>query len=99
VSEPDGLLGAPLALRELERGDAASRMLHALQANILHAHVRTHLRVLALRIEAPYAARRGFSDVARGMKTAARQFEELHAYRTTRQPGSASTATASTRSS
>jgi Dyp-type peroxidase family len=89
VSEPDDLLGSPLALRDLERGDAASRLLRALQANILHAHVRTHLRVLALRVEAPYAARRGLSDVARGMKTAARQFEELHAYRTTRQPGSA----------
>ncbi|MEO9176301.1 MAG: peroxidase [Gaiellales bacterium] len=89
MSEPEDLLDSPLSLRALEGGDGASRMLHALQANILHAHVRTHLRVLALRIEAPYAARRGLSDVARSMKTAARQFEELHAYRTTRQPASA----------
>jgi Dyp-type peroxidase family len=80
-------LDAPLCLRDVQPGDPASRMLHALQANILHAHVRTHLRLLALQIEAPYAARRGLSDIARSMKTAARQFEELHAYRTMRQPG------------
>jgi Dyp-type peroxidase family len=89
MSGANELLGSPLTLRDLDPEDTASRMLHALQANILHAHVRTHLRLLALRIEAPYAARRGLSDVARGMKTAARQFEELRAYRTTRQPGSA----------
>ena len=80
-------LDRPLRLRDLRPDDPAARMLRALQSNILHAHVRTHLRLLALQIEAPYAARRGLSDVARSMKTAARQFEELRAYRTTRQTG------------
>lgn len=88
-SNGNGLLAEPLTLRDVQPGDLRWRMLRSLQANILHSHVRTHLRVLALRIEAPYSARRGLSDVARGMKTAALQFEELQAYRTTRQAGTA----------
>jgi Dyp-type peroxidase family len=64
-------------------------MLASLQSNILHPHVRSHLRLLALRIEDPVAARRGLSELARGMKSAARQLDELHAFRASRRPGTA----------
>jgi Dyp-type peroxidase family len=64
-------------------------MLASLQSNILHPHVRSHLGLLALRIEDPLAARRGLSEMARGMKSAARQLDELHAFRASRRPGTA----------
>ena len=82
-------LDTPLALRDLEPEDAASRMLRTLQANILHPHVRTHLRVLALRIDHPLAARRALAQVAAHLKSAADQFDELNAYRASGEPGSA----------
>ena len=83
------VLDTPLALRDLEPEDAASRMLRTLQANILHPHVRTHLRVLALRIDHPLAARRALAQVAAHLKSAADQFDELNAYRASGEPGSA----------
>ncbi len=83
------VLDTPLALRDLEPEDGRSRMLRTLQANILHPHVRTHLRVLALRIDEPLAARRAFAEVATHMKSAADQFDELNAYRASGEPGSA----------
>ena len=95
--EARALLARPLTLRGLRHDDERGRLLHALQANILHSHVRTHLRLLVLRIEGPYAARRGLADVARSMKTAARQFDELHAYRTTGQPAPPTSASRSRR--
>jgi Dyp-type peroxidase family len=72
------LLASPLPHRPDDEG---RRMLATLQANVLHAHVRTHLHVLALRIEGPYAARRGLSYVARQMKTADRHLHELRNHR------------------
>jgi Dyp-type peroxidase family len=87
LTEPSELLARPLATRGLTHDDPRARLLRALQANIVQAHVRTHLRVLALRIDGPYAARRGLADVARSMKTAALHAEELHTFRMTGQPG------------
>jgi Dyp-type peroxidase family len=83
------VLDGPLVLRELRAGDRASRMLASLQSNILHPHVRSHLRLLALRIEDPLAARRGLSEIARRMKSAARQLDELRAFRAAGRPGTA----------
>jgi deferrochelatase/peroxidase EfeB len=83
------VLDTPLALRDIEPEDVASRMLRTLQANILHPHVRTHLRVLALRIDHPLAARRALAELATHLKSAADQFAELNAYRSSREPGSA----------
>jgi Dyp-type peroxidase family len=62
-------------------------MLASLQSNIIHPHVRTHLRLLALRIDEPIAARRGLAEIARGMKSAAQQLDELHAFRAHGTPG------------
>jgi deferrochelatase/peroxidase EfeB len=83
VSPPAGtdLLDAPLGLARLAPADRASRMLDALQSNILHPHVRSHLRLLALRIDEPSAARRALAGLARGIKTAAQQLDELRAHR------------------
>jgi Dyp-type peroxidase family len=72
------LLASPLPFHP---DDDGRRMLATLQANILHAHVRTHLHVLALRIEGPYAARHGLSYIARQMKTADRHLHELRSHR------------------
>jgi Dyp-type peroxidase family len=83
------VLDGPLVLRELRPGDPASRMLASLQSNIIHPHVRSHLRLLALRVDDPAAARRGLSEMARGMKSAARQLDELQAHRAARRPGTA----------
>ena len=62
-------------------------MLASLQSNIIHPHVRNHLRLLALRIDEPMAARRGLAEIARGMKSAAQQLDELHAFRAHGTPG------------
>jgi Dyp-type peroxidase family len=83
------VLDGPLVLRDLRPGDPASRMLASLQSNIIHPHVRSHLRLLALRIDDPSAARRGLAEIARSIKSAARQLDELHAYRASRRPGTA----------
>jgi Dyp-type peroxidase family len=83
------VLDGPLVLRDLRPGDPASRMLASLQSNIIHPHVRSHLRLLALRIDDPAAARRGLAEIARSIKSAARQLDELHAYRASRRPGTA----------
>jgi len=85
---PD-ILARPLRLHGLAPDDPAAHMLQTLQSNILHPHVRSHLRLLALRIEAPAAARRALAELARGMKSAAQQLDELHAHRTGRGSGSA----------
>ena len=87
--EEPGLLAQPLTLRALSPDDERTRMLRALQANILQSHVRTHLRLLALRIDGPWAARRGLADIARSMKSAARQADELQAFRENGEPGTA----------
>ena len=83
------VLDKPLALRDIEPEDAASRMLRTLQANILHPHVRTHLRLVALQIDEPFAARRALAGLATHLKSAADQFAELNAYRSSGEPGSA----------
>jgi hypothetical protein len=62
------VLDAPLVLRDLRPGDRATRMLASLQSNIVHPHVRSHLRLLALRIDEPGGARRGLAAIARGLK-------------------------------
>jgi Dyp-type peroxidase family len=87
--EETSLLAQPLTLRGLSPDDERARMLQGLQANILQAHVRTHLRLLALRIDGPYAARRGLADIARSLKSAALQADELQAYRESGTPGTA----------
>ncbi len=81
------VLDGPLVLRDLRPGDRATRMLASLQSNIIHPHVRNHLRLLALRIDEPASARRGLAEVARGMKSAAEQLDELHAFRAHGTPG------------
>ena len=73
------VLDGPLVLRDLRPGDRATQMLESLQSNIVHPHVRNHLRLLALRIDEPAAARRGLAEIARGMKSAAEQLDELRA--------------------
>ena len=62
-------------------GDTATRMLASLQSNIVHPHVRSHLRLLALRIAEPGGARRGLASIAGWMKPAAEQLDELRAFR------------------
>jgi Dyp-type peroxidase family len=62
-------------------------MLASLQSNIIHPHVRNHLRLLALRIDEPIAARRALAGIARGLKSAAGQLDELHAFRAHGTPG------------
>jgi Dyp-type peroxidase family len=81
------VLDGPLVLRDLRPGDRATRMLASLQSNIIHPHVRSHLRLLALRIDEPTEARRALSELARGMKSAAEQLDELHAFRAEGRPG------------
>jgi Dyp-type peroxidase family len=83
------LLDGPLVLRDLRTGDTASRMLALLQPNIIHPHVRSHLRLLALRVQAPAEARHVLAEVARGMKSAAQQHDELRAYRASGAAGTA----------
>jgi Dyp-type peroxidase family len=62
-------------------------MLASLQSNIIHPHVRNHLRLLALRIDEPMAARRALAEIARGLKSAGEQLDELHAFRARGTPG------------
>jgi Dyp-type peroxidase family len=81
------ILDGPLVLRDLRPGDRATRMLASLQSNIIHPHVRNHLRLLALRVDEPAAARRGLAEIARGLKSAAEQLDELHAFRAHGTPG------------
>jgi Dyp-type peroxidase family len=88
------VLDRPLVLRDLREGDTASRMLASLQSNIIHPHVRSHLRLLALHVQAPTRARRGLAGIARGMKSAAQQLDELRAYRASGAPGTAFVAVA-----
>jgi Dyp-type peroxidase family len=83
------LLDGPLVLRDLRAGDTASRMLASLQPNIIRPHVRSHLRLLALRVQAPAEARHGLARVARGMKSAAQQHDELRAFRASGAAGTA----------
>jgi Dyp-type peroxidase family len=64
-------------------------MLASLQSNIVHPHVRTHLRLLALRVELPAAARNGLARIAADMKSAMQQLDELRAFRAQRLPGTA----------
>jgi Dyp-type peroxidase family len=94
TSVADGHAGAdvldgPLVLRDLRPEDRATRMLASLQSNIVHPHVRSHLRLLALRIDEPGAARRGLAAIAGWMKSAAEQLDELQAFRDAGRPGSA----------
>ena len=56
-------------------------MLTSLQPNIVQPHVRTTLRLLALRVERPAAARAALARLARGMKSAMQQLEEMRAFR------------------
>jgi Dyp-type peroxidase family len=83
------VLDGPLVLRDLREEDSASRMLASLQSNIIHPHVRTHLRLLALRVQTPDGARRGIAAIAHGMKSAAQQLHELRAFRASGEPGTA----------
>jgi Dyp-type peroxidase family len=83
------VLDGPLVLRDLRPGDRATQMLASLQSNIVHPHVRSHLRLLALRIVEPGAARRGLAAIAEWMKSAAEQLDELQAFRDDGRPGSA----------
>ena len=83
------VLDGPLVLRDLRPGDPATRMLASLQSNIVHPHVRSRLRLLALRIDEPAAARRGLAAIARELKPASQQLAELHAYRAESRPGTA----------
>jgi Dyp-type peroxidase family len=62
-------------------------MLASLQPNIIRPHVRSHLRLLALRIDEPAAARRGLARIARSMKSAGEQLDELRAFRAGGEPG------------
>jgi Dyp-type peroxidase family len=64
-------------------------MLASLQSNIVHPHVRSHLRLLALRVERPGEARTALARIARGMKSARQQLDELHAFRELGRPGTA----------
>jgi Dyp-type peroxidase family len=64
-------------------------MLASLQTNIVHPHVRSHLRLLALRIEEPGGARRALSAIARDMKSTAGHLDELRAFRAERAEGTA----------
>jgi Dyp-type peroxidase family len=81
------VLDGPLVLRDLRPEDRATRMLASLQSNIIHPHVRSHLRLLALRFEEPAAARHSLARIARGLKSAAVQLDELRAFRAERAPG------------
>jgi deferrochelatase/peroxidase EfeB len=62
-------------------------MLASLQSNIIRPHVRSELRLLALRIDDPVGARRGLAAIAHGLKSAAAQIEELRAFREAGTPG------------
>jgi Dyp-type peroxidase family len=83
------LLDGPLVLRDLRAGDTAARMLASLQPNIIHPHVRSHLRLLALRVQEAAGARYGLAEIARGMKSAEQQHEELRAHRASGAAGTA----------
>ncbi|KAA9165718.1 Dyp-type peroxidase [Amycolatopsis acidicola] len=67
-------------------GDAAD-MLDELQPNILKAHVRDHLQVLLLEFRDGAEARAFLSSVARLMKSARAQLEEVAAFKATKTPG------------